>query len=122
MGNWKTTKEILNKRINVNNDNNKYLNNVNNDNATDKDKYSLKRDVFTPNTREAILAEEIATRFDDLSNYAAFLRVVKELGYEAAMNFYHLILGEIEEKKDTDYCIRSPKKYFMWKFKRKLYK
>lgn len=96
-------------------------NNVNNVITTKKKKYALDRNKFTPNTEETILAEEIAQSFNDLDNYAFYLKVVNKLGSLRARRFWITIEAEIKEKEDTKYPIRNRKKYFTWKFKKGLF-
>lgn len=104
---------------NVNNN----VNNLINDNNViingELSKYSLNKNKFTPNTKETILAEKIASALDDLENYACYLSVVKEIGCEEAEELLETVLEEIEEKKDTRYPIRKPGAYFMWRFKKR---
>jgi len=84
-----------------------------------KQGYALDQNNFKPNTPETILAKDMAIYFDDLSNFAFYLSVVNKLGYSKAYSFWKYTQNEIEEKKhDERYSIRSPKKYFAWKYKR----
>lgn len=114
MSNFSKASEIL-KKSNVNNVLEKNLNNDINVNS----KYALDKTKFKPNTEEALLAEEISEHFNDLNNYAAYFSVVKSLGIVGAKQFWKEVMSDIEEKKSTKYPVRSPRKYFMWKFKRK---
>lgn len=107
----------VNNDINDNNDNNNY--NINDNNVTNK-KYRLNRKKFTPNTKESTLAEEIATKFNDLDNFAAFYKVVNELGYERSLALFKSVCGEIDEKKGTYHEVRNPPAYFMWRYKKRL--
>lgn len=102
--------------------NNKLSNNGTNvNNVPSKKKYSLDRSKFIPNTPETQLAEQIATSFNDLDNYAGFLSVVNKIGHERAYGLWKSIQEEIEEKKGTKYAIRYPAKYFMWKYRKGWY-
>lgn len=117
-------REIILRRennINDNNVNNKISINDNNVSSSNGKNYALDRSKFTPNTPETELAERIAKSFDDLSNYAFYLRVVKKLGYSNAESFWESHIEEEEEKKGTKFEFRSSKKYFAWKYKKKLY-
>lgn len=115
--------------INVSNDNIKIPNNVNNDTnvsiggVSDKSrKYSLNRHSFIPQTPETQLAEKIASSFDDLQNYAFYLKVVNDLGESRGHIFWRSVQEEIKEKKDNPrFAIRDPRKYFAWKYKNHIY-
>jgi len=91
-----------------------------NDNKA-KNKYALDRTKFTPNTPESSLAEKIAAYFEDLSNFAFYFRVVKNLGEARTYSFWQSVKEEIEGKMGGRYEIRCPKKYFAWRYKRKIY-
>lgn len=113
---------IRKKGVNGINVNSKRFNNgINVNNGTYKNPYALDRSKFTPNTPETQLAEQIATSFNDLENYAGFLSVINKIGCERAYALWKSILEEIEEKRDTRYSIRNPARYFMWKYKKGLY-
>lgn len=116
-------KETLkNKSSKYNNVNNDIINNItNNVNNGVSSKYSLNKDKFIPNTEETQLAEEIATYLGDLQNYALYLHIVKKLGISGAYSFLKSVQEEIENKRGTKFQIKSPKKYFTWKFKKGLY-
>ncbi len=119
----KKYKPVL-KRNNDINDNIDIANTVNNDNNgknKKQGKYALDRTKFTPNTEEAQLAEEIATSFDDLQNYAFYFRVVKKLGASGALTFWKTHRQEEEENRGGRYEFRNSKQYFAWKFKRRIY-
>lgn len=105
---------------NVNNKLYKY-NIVNNVNSSNSNKHALDRRKFTPNTPETQLAERIAASFDDLKNYAFYLKVVNSLGYSNAEPFWKAHMEEEEEKRGTRYAFRNSKKYFTWKYKNKCY-
>lgn len=102
--------------VNVNNSNN--VNSDNNVISSKVGKYALNRDSFTPNTPETKLAEDIATSFADINNYAFYLYVVKQLGVARTHEFWRGIQEEVKEKLGSRFEIRSPKKYFAWKFKK----
>jgi hypothetical protein len=113
------------KSNNVNNvikENSSIVNNVINGEVKNK-KYELDPSKFTPNTPKTQLANDIAIYFDDLLNFAFYLHVVNKLGYERADAFWRNVKDEIEEKKKNAdrQPIRSPKRYFAWRFKNKLY-
>ncbi len=115
-------RKILISRALDNNDNTDIKPIVNNDNiggAKIDNKYSLDRTKFTPNTEESQLAEEIASSFGDLGNYAFYFKVVNKLGISQAMTFWKTHKQEEEEKRGTKYEFRSSKKYFAWKFQKK---
>lgn len=107
------------KHINVNTVNKSLTNN--DSNVASKNRYALDKNKFTPNTPETQLAEQIATSFNDLDNYAGFLSVVNKIGHERAYGLWKSIKEEIEEKKGTKYAIRYPAKYFMWKYRKGWY-
>lgn len=110
--------KLVNNVINVNVNNS---NNANNDsNGISSKKYAFNPDSFVPNTPETKLAEEVATWFNDLENYAFYLHVVKQLGSSEAYVLWKDLQEEIEEKRGSRFEIRSPKKYFAWKFARGL--
>ncbi|KKR76616.1 MAG: hypothetical protein UU21_C0006G0007 [Candidatus Levybacteria bacterium GW2011_GWA2_40_8] len=110
-------KEIHN---NVNNVNKKISNNVNNDKSSNG-KYALDRNKFTPNTEKTQLAEQIASYFNDLDNYAGFLKVVNELGVGEASRLFKVVKSDIDEKANTKTPVRYPAKYFIWKFRKGFY-
>jgi hypothetical protein len=114
----KTIKEIIKNKYNpiVNNGNKSKLNNDNNDN-NDKKRYALDRSKFTPNTEEALLAEEIATKLNDLDNFACYFSVVNRIGASKARTILSQTIGEIKEKAESKYPVRKPARYFMWKVK-----
>lgn len=118
-------KEILGDRK-YNNVNNGNIHTSINDNnvvtSNDKKKYSLDRSKFTPNTEEAQLAENLATFLNDTENYAFYYSVVKTLRIARAHQALADIKDEIQQKKNTKYAIKSPKKYFTFKYKKGLYK
>ena len=117
-----SVKEIIESRsINVNNVNKLILNNDTNDISSNKGKYALDRSKFIPNTPETQLAEKIAISFNDLKNYAFYLRLVINLGYSNAEAFWKSHKEEEEEKQGTKYEFRNSKKYFAWKYKNRLY-
>jgi hypothetical protein len=107
----------LSKLNNVINDN-KYVNT--NDKHVKKN-YALNRDKFIPNTEESMLAEEIAVTLMDLDNFAFYFSVVKKIGVGTAMILLKTVLSDVEEKKGTKYPVRDIKKYFTWKYRRRLY-
>lgn len=109
--------DILKKKIIVNND---IKNNLNNDNNVNK-KYVLNKTKFTPNTKKTVLAEKIASNFNDLNNYACYLSVVNKLGVMDAERLYRSTLDDIKEKMKTEYPVRNKAKYFMYKYKNKIY-
>ena len=117
--NMKINREIVQLRdinfVNVNNVN-RNINN-NDTNVTGKQKYALDRSKFKPNTEEAILAEEISSKFNDLNNFAFHLSTVNRLGISETRRLFSEILGEIKEKHGTKYEIRKPAAYFVWKIK-----
>ena len=100
--------------INVNNGN--IVNNVNNVNNAD-DKFALNRKKFTPNTVEAIFAENIATHFSDLKNFAFYFHVINRLGTERTYRLFAKVKDDIRSKEGTKYNVRNPKKYFAWCYK-----
>jgi len=113
-----TIKEIISDKYNptvnnVNNDNRNKLNNVNNG----KSKYALDKSKFIPNTEESALAEEIATKFDDLDNFACYYSVINRIGVSKARMIFSQTVGEIKEKAGTKNPVRKPARYFMWKVK-----
>lgn len=117
----KTIREIIQdkKSIAVNNVNNgigRKLNNANNVNSN-KRKYALDKSKFVPHTEEALLAEEIATKLNDLDNFANFYNVVNKIGVLKTRMIFSQTLGEIKEKAKTKYPVRKPARYFMWKVK-----
>ena len=119
-------RQTINNKYIVNNDNNvnkhiKLNNDINDNNANFNKNYALDRSKFIPNTEEAMLAEEIATEFDDINNYACYLYVVNKIGIHKSRQLFHTTKADIQEKKNTKYPVRSPKKYFMYKFKYKKY-
>jgi len=118
------SKELTKKFKNLINDNNDskddFINDIN-DNSSSKNKYALNREKFTPNTPEAQLAENIASSFNDLQNYAFYLSVVNRLGYTNAESFWKAHKEEEKEKRGTRYEFRYSKKYFAWKYKKHLY-
>jgi hypothetical protein len=121
----------------VNNDNKKILNPVNDINSNKeksntnnvidvnskekKGRYELDRSKFTPNNEKTQLAEEIATKLNDLENYAFYLNVVNKIGCQDAMRLMRSVESDIEEKKATKTPVRSPKRYFVWKYKNRKY-
>lgn len=113
------------KKNNDSNDNKNIIaNTVNNDNngVISKDtKYALNRNTFTPNTEETQLAEKIGASFDDLNNYAFYLKVVNKLGVPRTYSFWKSHKEEEKEKKGTRFEFRNSKYYFAWKFKKGLY-
>lgn len=110
--------KLANSVINVN-VNNSPTNVSGDNNVTSKvGKYALDRNSFTPNTPKTKLAEEIATYFNDVGNYAFYLHVVNRLGESQAYSFFRSIQDEIKEKAGTRYQVVYPKKYFAWRFKR----
>lgn len=122
MGEVKHISKIL-KLNKYNNDNNvNKSNSLNNDSNVTSSRYSLDRNKFTPNTEETQLAEEIATYFGDLKNYASYLNVVNKLGIVGARTLFRETQSDIEEKSETKTPVRKPAAYFMWKFKRALSK
>jgi len=102
------------KENNVSNGNKYKSNNDSNLNG----KYALDKNKFKPNTEEAMLAEEIATHYNDLQNYAAFFNVVNKLGITKARQYWSECKDEINSKKGTKYEIRLPNRYFVWKIRR----
>ena len=112
------------KSINVNNVNRNTFNTVNNVNngEINQSRYSLNPAKFTPNTPETKLANDMAIYFNDLINYAFYLHVVNDLGFGRADLFWRNVKDEIEEKKnDERWRIQSPKKYFAWRYKKRIY-
>ncbi|HZQ29998.1 MAG TPA: hypothetical protein VFA93_02895 [Patescibacteria group bacterium] len=107
--------------INVSTVNKYNLNNGINVISSNKSKYALDRSKFTPNTEEAQLAEEIASFLNDLDNYAFYFGAVRKKGCENIGRLFHVVKADIEEKSDTKYPVRSPKKYFVWKYRKDLY-
>lgn len=107
----------------VNNDtNNKInINDTNDNNDAYKKKYALDRRKFTPNTEETILAEKIATTFNDLGNYACYLYVINKIGIGNAERLFRSTLSDIKEKKQTKHPVRNKAKFFMYKYKYKKY-
>ncbi len=103
--------------INDNNVNKDISINDNNVNSSNKGAYALDRTKFTPNTPETQLAEQMAMSFDDLGNYAFYLRVVNRLRYSNAEVFWKSHKEEEAEKRGTKYEFRNSKKYFAWKYK-----
>ena len=114
--------EVLQKlemnRISKNNDinvnSNKTENNVIIDNNVNivankpKKKTALDKTKFTPNTPESQLAEEMASKFEDLDNFAFYQSVVKKLKLYEAQVFFKTIVQEIEDKKNTfNFSIRQ---------------
>lgn len=104
--------------INVNNDNKK---NDSNDNGENTNKYALDKTKFTPNTEEALLAEEIAAYFGDLRNFAGFYKVVNTLGVMKSREFLSSVKDDIRSKQNTKYPVRYPARYFMWRYRNKMY-
>lgn len=113
--------ELLDKYNNVINVNINKEYNDNNVNTYKKRKYSLDKNKFLPNTENTQLAEQIATFFKDLNNYAFYLSVVNKLGVQRTYLFWKNIQDEIEQKRNSRYEIRFPKKYFAWRYKNKKY-
>lgn len=114
----KTIKEIISDKYNpiVNNDNGNKFNNANNDN-NGKRKYALDKSKFVPHTEETVLAEEIATKLDDLDNFAYYYSVIKRIGVSKTRIIFYQTMGEIKEKAETKYPVRKPARYFVWKVK-----
>lgn len=112
---------LINNVINVNVNNSNNVNNDSNGISSKIKKYALNRDSFKPHTEETQLAEDIATSFDDLQNYAFYLHVVNRLGAPGTYAFWKVVEQEIEEKRGSRFEIRNPKKYFAWKFSKGLY-
>ena len=116
-------KDIIVRRNNDNNVNRYILNNDNNVNSSNgKKKYSLDKSKFTPNTEESQLAEDLANYFKDSENYAFYYSVVNSLGVLRAKEALKNIKDEIQQKENTKYAIRNPKKYFTWKYKKGFYR
>lgn len=117
----KPIREILQdkKYTTINNDNNDIRNKLNNANNVNnnKRKYALDKSKFVPNTEESILAEEIATKLNDLDNFACYYSVVKRTGVAKTRMIFGQTVGEIKEKAQTKYPVRKPARYFMWKVK-----
>jgi Na+-translocating ferredoxin:NAD+ oxidoreductase RnfG subunit len=108
----------VNKEIIEINDNDTNANNVIN---VIPSKYALNKSKFVPNTDESCLAEEMAEYFNDLKNYAFYFHVTKKLGYSGAYAFFDSVKADIKEKMNTAHPVRSPKKYFAWRYKRGMY-
>lgn len=104
----------------VNNVSKEISNNDSNVNSFKK-RYMLDKTKFTPNTEETRLAEDIATKLDDLGNYAAFLGAVNKNGCLKIRRLLASVLDDIETKKKTKNPVRKPGAYFMWKLKREMY-
>ena len=105
-----------------NNDNN--VNNIsklNNDNNVNS-RYALNPKKFIANTEESLLAKEIAENMNDLNNFAFYFSIVNNLGVSGARNYWIEIKNDILEKGKTKTPVRSPKKYFVWKYKRRHFK
>jgi len=111
---------IQNNHSNIVNNDNRYKSNngINGNSGSYKSKYALDRTKFKPNTEEAILAEEIASKFNDLDNFACHYGIVKRLGCFKVRSVFSETIGEIEEKKNTKYPVRNPVRFYMWKVKR----
>lgn len=101
------------------NDNSVNRNITNNDNSVTSNKYALDKSKFTPNTEKTQLAEEIANYFNELHNYAGFLKVVNTLGVSGAITLFTEVKDDIKQKSSTQTPVRKPAAYFMWKYKRR---
>lgn len=106
----KKKQEALNS---VNNDISNKYNTVNND----RDKYSLDRTKFIPRTEVSQLAEETATKLNDLKNFACYLGVIKKIGVEKGIRLLKSTLDDIAEKAKTKTPVKKPGAYYMWKLK-----
>lgn len=109
------------RRDNVINDNNNLLDNDTNDIVSNRKKYSLNKETFTPNTPETQLGEEIAKHFDDLDNYASYLNVVNDIGCDKTHRLFRVVKANIIEKSKTRTPVRKPPAYFMWVYKMGFY-
>lgn len=112
-------KETL-KNSKISNNVNKYNNDTNVNGSFDK-KYALDKSKFVPHTPESVCAIEIAEKFNDLNNFAFYMHVVKHLGIDRAYRAVCSVFYDVREKNETKYKIRSPVKYFAWKYRKGLF-
>lgn len=98
---------------NVNNDIGVKYNNVNND----RGKYSLDKTRFVPRTEISQLAEETATKLNDLKNFACYLGTIKRIGVEKGIRLLKSTVDDIMEKDKTKTPVRKPGAYYLWKLK-----
>jgi len=85
-------------------------------NIVNNDKYSLK-ESFVPKTEETSMAHQIASKLNDLNNYAFHRRVVKQIGPQRANQLLHETLDDVKQAKLTTNPIRNPAALFNWKMK-----
>ena len=113
--------DIYSKKLNsfsaniVNNDINS-INGTNGSNGAYKSQYSIRGD-FKLLTEESDLALELARFYKDEANYACFLHIVNTLGAMRTRELHAQVKDDIEQKKQTKFPVRSPVKYFVYKFK-----
>ena len=98
--------------------NNKYINGINDDVGS---QYALNREKFKPNTPETQKALEIAEDLEDTQNYAFYLKVVKNVGVSGADRLWKVYKDDVQEKAKTRFPVRNKKGYFRYLYKRKLY-
>ncbi|KKP86751.1 MAG: hypothetical protein UR89_C0015G0014 [Candidatus Roizmanbacteria bacterium GW2011_GWA2_35_8] len=131
--------KILNQRIDdiVSNDNKKISNPVTNVNTSDnvkrnnndnnvnehieKNKYAFNPDKFSPFTRKAQIALEIAKGLGDEKNYANYRKVVNTIDQDKAYRLFRSTLDDVKAKEKTNNPVRNRGAWFMWKYKNHQY-
>ena len=108
----------MNDRFNDNIDNRSYLNI---DNNIDGDKYSLKGN-FKPLTEETSAAWEIASKLNDIQNYAFHRWVVQKIGEGKARQLLSETNDDVENGELNGRPVRNRAALFNWKVNKYLNK